>query len=61
MDGSIGAGVAEECRVGQESDKEVYLIYLFEGKKLFMPFTGLMNYTVLTREETRAKIDKGEM
>jgi hypothetical protein len=61
MDGQIGAGVAEECRVGQESGKEVYLIFMHEGRKLLMPFLGLANYKVLTIEETRDRIYKGEM
>ncbi len=67
FDGALGAGVAEECKIALESGKPVFLLYVHDGDwgegqiKLFIPFTGLGNYRVLTREETRARIDNGEM
>lgn len=56
FDGSIGAGVAKELETAQENDKDVYLIYVNGGTKLFMPLLGMSNYKVLTVEETRAKL-----
>ena len=61
FDGTLGAGVAEEMKVGLESGKEVYLIFFNQGIKFFLPVSNLDNYTILSREETRKRIDKGEM
>jgi hypothetical protein len=61
FDGSIGAGVANEMKSSLEEGKEVYLIFLHEGKKLFLPVTSLDNFKVLTIEETRERIRKGIM
>jgi hypothetical protein len=60
-DGTIGAGVAEECKVAQENKIDCYLIYLDYGKKLFMPFIGTEDYYIRTIEDTREKTRRGEM
>ena len=61
LDGTLGAGVAEECKEAYDNGKEVYLIMFHEGMKLFLPFTGFAGHVVLSIEETREKIKKGEL
>ena len=61
FDGVLGAGVAEECKTAQENGRECYLIFVHDDKKLFMPFSGLAGYKVLSRDETRERIDAGVM
>lgn len=56
FDGSIGAGVAKEMAEAIAAEKDVYLIFLANGIKFFMPCISMENYKVLTVEETRAKL-----
>jgi hypothetical protein len=56
FDGAIGAGVFEECRVALENNKDVYMIFINNGRKLFMPVTyNMSSYKVLSRKDTRQK------
>ena len=61
LDGTLGYGVYSEMRKGLEFDKPVYLIFLNDGIKLFMPVTDLSNYKVHSIEKTREKTERGDM
>lgn len=56
FDGSIGAGVAKEMSEAQAAEKDVFLIFIANGIRFFMPCVSMENYRVLTVEETRAKL-----
>lgn len=60
-DGILGAGVANEMKTALEDGKDVYLIFLDNGRKLFLPITSLDNFRILSIEETREKTKKGEV
>lgn len=59
MDGSIGAGVAEEIKTCLLEGIPAYLIYINNGIKLFLPVSNIDNFKILSREETRAKTKEG--
>lgn len=60
LDGSIGAGVAKEMEAAIKNDMPTYILYLADGVKMFMPCLDIDNYQVLSRKETRRRIDAGE-
>jgi len=55
LDGSLGAGVAEELVEAKNNNKEVYIIFVNNKTKMFIPFSNLDNYKVLSIEETRTR------
>jgi hypothetical protein len=63
FDGTLGSGVAEEMREGLRNGIPVYVIFIDDGKKLFMPVSDIAmpGYRILSRVETRKKINDGEM
>lgn len=61
FDGTIGAGVAEELTEALENDKEVYIIYVSNMRKVFMPVVSMTHYKTLSIAETRDKTMKEEM
>lgn len=61
FDGWLGAGVSTECDTGKKNEKDVYMLYLNEGRKLFFPFTDISHYRVLSVDETRERIRNGVM
>lgn len=61
FDGAIGAGVYEEMRVCSANNKDVYLIFIDDGRKLFIPIINMSNYKVLSIEETHQRKVDGVM
>lgn len=61
FDGSVGSGVAKEMKTGLEKGKDVFMIFVCDGIKLFLPVSNMDLHKVLSLEETREKIKKGMM
>lgn len=61
MNGKIGAGVGEEMETCIKNGIPAYLIMLHEAQKLFLPISSMDNFVILSRDDTRAKIKRGEM
>ena len=57
-DGSLGAGVAEECHTAKQANKQVLLL---DNKFNFSDFQSLDDYTVLSIPETRQRREEGIM